>query len=169
MLFPMVNMDRIELADANRCLRIWGHRMGELNRPANYGKTWCHGLFHEGQLVAVATASTLIRETVGGVRGRTRDNTVELSRLCASSPHLNRVILRLWREFVFPALGFPWTISYQDSVLHRGELYRHDGWQRFPLKSRSGTDQRSGRKGRSKWIWGWPVDLNLRATTDKRL
>lgn len=160
-LFPMVNFDSIELADANACLRRWGHRMGELHRPAHYGKEWCHGLFHEGSIVGICTTSTLIRTNVGGVRGRTRENTVELSRICASTPHVNRCLLRLWREFVFPSLGFPWAISYQDSVLHSGDLYRFDGWHRFPLKSRSGFDYRSGKKGRSKWIWGWPVDPTI--------
>lgn len=163
-LFPFLNFDSIELADANRCLREWGHRMGELHRPANYGPVWCHGLFHESRLVGVCTTSKIIRERVGGCPARTRENTVELSRMCADRPSLCRVVLRLWREFVFPNLGFPWAISYQDSALHSGNLYRFDGWQRFPLKSRSGFDARSGRAGRSKWIWGWPVDPSLRAT-----
>lgn len=157
MLFPFVNFDAIPLADANRCLREWGHRMGELNRP-NYSGEWCHGLFYEGQLVAVTTASTLIRERVGGLATRTRENTIELSRLCAARPGLCRVALRLWREFVFPSLPYPWAISYQDADIHNGNTYRFDGWQKFPRKLHSGVDRRTGRVGRDRFVWGWPVE-----------
>jgi hypothetical protein len=164
MLFPMVNFDSIELADANKRLREWGHRMGELHRPN--GDVWCHGLFLERELIGVATTSALIASRVAVEADRTRTNTIELSRLCAARPDLCRVVLRLWREFVFPTIGFPWAISYQDAVLHTGNIYRFDGWQRFPKKSRSGTDQRSGRQGRTKWIWGWPVDNSIVAATE---
>lgn len=78
--------------------------------------------------------------------------TVELSRLCSSSPHLCRVTLRLWREAVFRKLKKPYAISYQDAKLHTGNTYRFDGWRKIGT-SRSGPDTRSGRKGRSKVIW----------------
>ncbi|MEM9597062.1 MAG: hypothetical protein AAGD06_22510 [Acidobacteriota bacterium] len=106
--------------------------------------------------MAVVVASTLIRERVGGGLGHlTRETTVELSRLCACRPHLCRVVLRMWREFVFPVLGFEAAVSYQDADLHTGHTYRFDGWRRAGFAS-SGTDQRSGRRGRRRWIWVWP-------------
>lgn len=157
MLFPLVTFDEIPLADANRCLVEWGHKMGAINRPMNGSVTsgggdTAHGLKFEDKLVAVTTTSSLITPNVAGRPDLTRENTIELSRLCSSSPHLCRVVLRLWREFVFRPLHWPFAISYQDSKLHTGATYRFDGWKEIG-KSRSGTDTRSGRPGRSKVIW----------------
>lgn len=157
-LFPIGAFDVISLEDANTLLVKWGHKMGPLKR----GKqgAWCHALFHKGRPVAVTTASYLIRERVGGGLGHlTRENTVELSRLCAERPGLCRVALRLWREFVFPDLPFEAAISYQDADLHKGHTYRFDGWARSPKMARSGVDRRSGRIGRRKWVWVWPPHM----------
>jgi antitoxin VapB len=85
----------------------------------------------------------------------TRENTIELSRLCAARAGLCRVALRLWREFVFPTLGYQYAVSYQDADLHNGNTYRFDGWERVGY-SHSGTDTRSGRSGRDKYAWAWP-------------
>ena len=114
-------------------------------------------MFMHGEPVALTITAALVRETCAGL---TRDEAVELARLCAKLPHINRVMLRLWREAVLPQLarahGYRWAVSYQDEGLHTGNTYRFDGWK--PLsRSRSGTDQRSGRKGRAKTIWGWQV------------
>lgn len=147
---PLVTFDRIPLEDANRCLSDWGHKMGPLARPNNGNAAY--GILEEGAPVAVAIHSSLIRETVATAPDLTRENCIELSRLCASRPHLCRVALRLWREFVFLRLRYPVVISYQDADLHNGNTYRFDGWRRIGF-SRSGTDTRSGRKGRNKWIW----------------
>ena len=159
---PVISFDAIEKADLNRCLIEWGHRMGPWNRP-DYGAEAFHGMCHHGKLVAVTASARLIRETAAGI---SRDMAFELGRVCAARPDLNRVALRLWREFVFPPMcqahGWTWAISYQDAVIHSGNLYRFDGWVRVG-KSRSGTDQRSGRKGRDKWIWGWCADPTERA------
>lgn len=153
-LFPPVTFEPISLAEANSCLVKWGHKMGPLER-GNQGAE-CYALTHERRPVAVATASSLIRERVGGGLGfLTRENCMELSRLCAERKSLCRVALRLWREFVFPSLGAPYAISYQDADLHNGNTYRFDGWQRAAYSS-SGTDSRSGKQGRKKWIWVWP-------------
>ncbi|RWP58322.1 hypothetical protein [Mesorhizobium sp.] len=61
-----------------------------------------------------------------------RHEAIELSRLCAARPDLSRLMLRMWRAFVFPALcqecGFVWAVSYQDAAIHAGNLYRFDGW-----------------------------------------
>jgi len=158
MLIPAVTFEQIDLAEANRLLSEWGHKMGPLERGNESGVHYA--LRHEGSPVAVAMSSSLIRECVGGGNQHmTRDNTIELSRLCAARPGLCRVALRLWREFVFPNIGKAYAISYQDADMHSGNTYRFDGWQRIGY-SRSGTDQRSGRKGRNKWIWMWSSTKN---------
>ena len=156
-LFPLVIFDEIPLDKANACLVSWGHKMGAINRPMNGsvisgGGDSAHALVHDGDVLAVTVTSTLISPNVAAHPEMTRSNTIELSRLCSSSPHLCRVALRLWREFVFMQLHHEFAISYQDANLHTGATYRNDGWSVI-AKSRSGTDTRSGRKGRSKVIW----------------
>lgn len=153
-LIPIASLHMIKKHDANELLERWGHKMGPINRGNSVG--WSHALFHGDEPVAVVVSSSLIRECVGGGLGHlTRDNTIELSRLCASRPGICRIALRMWREFIFPSLGYQFAISYQDAKLHSGNIYRFDGWTRAAY-SRSGTDSRSGRKGRTKWIWLWP-------------
>ncbi len=153
MLPPLVHLEAIDRSTLNRCLVEWRHQMGEWNRPIT--KEWLTGLFHHGVPVAVLAAGPLIRERCAGFG---RADAFELGRVCAARRDLNRAALRLWREFIFPAIcaaeGYPLVISYQDAVIHSGDLYRFDGWQRIGA-SRSGTDTRSGRKGRSKVIWAW--------------
>ena len=157
--FQHVAFEPIDRDDLNSCLSAWKHRMGELRRPT---RGWDHGLRHGGELVAVVATDTLIRPKVAGFD---RHQAIELSRLCAVRPDICRVVLRLWRLFVFPAIaqerGCVWAISYQDSALHSGNLYRFDGWVRLGV-SRSGVDPRTGRRGRSKVIWGWCDDPALR-------
>jgi len=154
-----VTFEPIPRDELNACLIQWGHRIGEIRRPT---RGWSHGLCHDGRLLAVVSADTLIRERVGGL---SRQDVIELSRLCAAQPDLCRVALRLWRSFVFPAItaarGCRWVVSYQDAVLHSGNLYRFDGWVTIG-QSRSGTDSRSGRRGRRKVIWGWCDDPHIR-------
>lgn len=153
---PLVGFAPIDLATANKCLEQWGHKMGPLLRGNEAGTHFA--LTHHGRPVGVACQSTLIREAVGGDHGMPldRETTCELSRLCAERPHLCRVVLRLWREFVFPTLGYRFAISYQDADIHNGNTYRFDGWRRIAY-SRSGVDQRSGRRGRNKWVWLWEL------------
>lgn len=152
-LFGFVCFDSISLSDANGLLELWGHKMGPLHR-GNQGAV-CYALLHEGRAVAVTTASNLISGVVGNCDWMKRENTIELSRLCAARGGLCRVALRLWREFVFPALGYEFAVSYQDADLHNGNTYRFDGWERVG-RSRSGPDTRSGRPGRDKYVWAWP-------------
>jgi antitoxin VapB len=143
----------ITLPEANKYLCLWKHKMGELQR-GDQGAI-CHALLHRETPIAITAASHLIRQNVGGgLTQLTRKNTIELSRLCASRSGLCRVALRMWREFVFPELPFDFAISYQDADLHNGNTYRFDGWRRVGY-SHSGTDTRTGRKGRNKWIWIW--------------
>lgn len=169
MIAPLYVFDEIELAEANALLLRWGHKMGPLERGNTAGVHYA--LFERGEPVAVAMAATLIRECVGGGnQDLTRENTIELARLCAARAGLCRVALRLWREGVFPAMrliGRPYqvAISYQDADLHNGNTYRFDGWRRIGV-SRSGTDQRSGSRGRNKVIWAWGPGLASRAPVE---
>lgn len=142
-MFPIASFEAVPLADANALLTRWGHKMGPCLRGNSLG--WSHALMHEGQPVAVTVTASLIRERVGGAAELTRDNTIELARLCAVRGGLCRVAIRLWREFVFPALGYANAISYQDADLHNGNTYRFDGWKRLPKIAHSGKDTRSGR------------------------
>lgn len=155
-LFPLVSFDRISLFQANVALDAWGHRMGPYTRPVEYG-CWTHAVLHNGSIEAVAITGALVRERVGGGLGHlTRENCLELARLCASRPGLCRVALRLWREYVFPGLSVPVVISYQDADLHNGNTYRFDGWERIGYCPSGGSDPRSGRKGRNRWVCAWP-------------
>lgn len=157
LLDPLVAFDAITVDELNDCLVRWGHKMGPWERP-DFGADRFHGLRHHGDLVAVTASSSMIPENTGGLR---RDQACELGRVCAARRDLCRIVVRLWREFVFPDLcrarGWSWAISYQDAVLHDGGLYRFDGWVRLGT-SHSGTDQRSGRRGRDKVIWGWALE-----------
>lgn len=162
---------QVSLKETNKYLEKWSHKMGPLKR-GNQGAI-CHMLFFKGEPIAVTTASHLIRCNVGGgLEKLTRANTIELSRLCSSREGICRIALRMWREFVFPDLKFPIAISYQDSNLHSGNIYRFDGWKRIGY-SHSGTDSRSGRIGRNKYIWVWPQNyqelLNNIASPEKNI
>jgi antitoxin VapB len=124
------------------------------------GTLCSHGMFAHGELVALTVTAALVSSTCAGF---TRDEAIELARLCAVRPNLCRPMVRLWREFIFPCFGKPWAVSYQDEALHSGSTYRFDGWVRLQEHARSGTDQRSGRKGRTKTVWGWNADPALMA------
>lgn len=154
LIAPISHLEAIEIGDANRLLELWGHKMGACRRPN--ADLWAHALYAHGNPIAVTVTAALVNKTCAGL---TRNQAVELARLCADRPNINRVMLRLWRELVFPALsaqrGWTWAVSYQDERLHSGNTYRFDGWVKLREHSRSGIDQRSGRKGRTKTIWGW--------------
>jgi hypothetical protein len=149
-LFSPVVFETILLNEANLLLERWSHKMGPLKRGRQ--RSVCHALKFQGETMGITTTSYLIAPRVGGAHHLTRENTVELSRLCAVRKGLCRVVLRLWREFVFPTTNFEWAMSYQDADLHDGNTYRFDGWQRI-ARSKSGPDTRSGRPGRDKWVW----------------
>lgn len=151
---PLAHIERIDRYHLNQALVAWQHKMGPWSRP-DYSPPVFHGLFHNGNMVAVTATGQLIADTCAGLR---RDEAIELGRVCAARPALCRVMLRMWREFVFPSLDRRWAVSYQDAVAHTGNLYRFDGWVKLGA-SRSGTDTRGNRKGRSKIIWGWSSDL----------
>lgn len=159
-LSPLVSFDALGRDELNDCLVAWGHRMGPLRRP-QYTVGLAHGIRLDGRLVAVAATEQMIPARTCGLL---RSEAFELARVCASGRSWCRVVVRLWRLAVFPAVsrawGCPWAISYQDAVEHRGDLYRFDGWVRLGF-SRSGPDARAPggpRPGRKKVVWGWNDD-----------
>ena len=169
MIAPVVHIERINRDQLNRCLVDWGHRMGPFTRPA-YAIDAHYALFHNGAAVAVTSASDTVREVVAQT-GLRRDQCVELARLCAARPHLCRPMLRLWREFIFPALaerhGRQIAVSYQDEALHSGDVYRFDGWAMIGKGGGTGTDNRTGRKGRKLGVWAWPPSVAREAMEDR--
>lgn len=153
---PLGSFDLIGRDEANECLERWGHKHGPNNRPL-YRAPIDFGLRRKSELIAVATADTLIRPTCG----MTRLTGFELSRLCAAAPRASRLMLRLWTELAYPeivrAWGTPWAISYQDATQHTGNLYRFDGWLRLKY-TQGGSDPRAlatTKNARKRWIWGW--------------
>lgn len=158
-LFPVATLERIEVAEANRLLARWGHHMGPMNRPA-FQPHIAHALFQSGEPVAITIAAGLVRDHIAGWPQIDRSVAIELARLCAARPGLCRVMLRMWREFVLPDFQQSIAISFQCRALHTGDTYRFDGWRRIGTSS-SGTDKRTGRKGRNKAIWAWPRDHHL--------
>lgn len=159
---PIAHIEAIDRDTLNRCLLAWEHKMGPWERP-DFGQQSFHALCHHNEPVAVTASARLIPKEVCGL---SRDVAFELGRLCAVRPGLCRVMLRSWREFVFPALcavhGWSWAISYQDANLHTGNTYRFDGWVTLG-KSRSGPDRRGLNPGRNKIIWGWTDNTSSRA------
>ena len=150
MLLPaLAAFDAIDMDAANGLLERWRHKMGPCRRPL--GTLQAHSLRFHGEPVGVVVTADLVRETCAGL---SRHDAIELARLCCATRDISRVLLRLWRLLIFPAYRRRWAVSYQDASLHSGDLYRFDGWKVIG-HSRSGTDRRSNRRGRSKRIWGY--------------
>lgn len=153
---PLGSFDVIGRDEANECLERWGHRMGPIRRPL-FRAPIDFGLREKGELLAVATADTLIRPTAG----LDRSNAFELSRLCAAAPRLTRLMIRLWTEIGYPEIvrtwGTPWAISYQNAAMHDGDLYRFDGWVKLKY-STGGRDPRAlfnTVSAQRRVLWGW--------------
>lgn len=161
---PVQHLEMIENSEADRALTAWGHKMGPCRRPM--GTLVSHGMFSHGKLCAVTVTAALVAEACAGL---TRQQAIELARLCAERSDLCRPMLRLWREFVFPCFGKPWAVSYQDEALHSGNTYRFDGWVKLAERQSSGPDRISNRRGRSKTVWGWNADPAERADWTPRL
>ena len=156
---PLASFDLIDRDEANACLVRWAHQMGAINRPL-FRDPIDFGLRRGRELIAVATADTLIRPTAQ----LERSNAFELSRLCAATSRATRLMLRLWTEIGYPeivrAWGTPWAISYQNAVLHVGDLYRFDGWVKLAY-STGGRDPRAlfnTVTARRRVLWGWNGD-----------
>jgi hypothetical protein len=157
---PLAHLEAIDRAAANVLLDRWGHKMGPIRRPS-FTIDAHHALFHHGEPVAIASCGETVREVVGrtGIR---RDQCVELVRLCAARRDLCRVMLRLWREMIFPDVARAHcralAVSYQDRALHNGDTYRFDGWVAIGKGGGGGPDTRTGALGRKMTIWAWPPE-----------
>lgn len=156
---PMVGLYPVGLAEANRLLVEWGHRLGPCNRPFRQES---FALELDGRPVAVAISASIVH---GPVAGYGLHEVVELARLAAAEPWANRVMLRLWREACAPRWEC-WpvkaAVSYSHNAHHRGDLYRFDGWERVTATAGSGGggawsrkryagDATAGRK--TLWVW----------------
>ncbi len=130
-LFPIVAFDLIDDTAADKALAAWGHWLGGCNRP--FGRqSW--GLVIHGDLVAVAVSASTVNKSCGGY---SRNQVVELARLCADPSHrdMTRVALRLWRKVAPGAWGAKYwpvcaVVSYANAVRHKGDIYRFDGWHK---------------------------------------
>ena len=132
---PIAGLYPIEVAQANAFLVKVGHRLGPVNRPF---RQEAFGLEVDGHLMAVAVSASMVADHVttldleGAPDERfNRQEVVELARLAAAERWATRVMIRLWRELCGPRWsGWPVRalISYSHNAMHRGDLYRFDGW-----------------------------------------
>lgn len=156
---PISGLYPIDVAVANRFLVEVEHKLGACNRP--FGQE-AYALEVDGRIVSVAISASIVN---GPVAGYERQEVVELARLAASEPWANRVMLRLWRELCAPRWRY-WpvkaAVSYSHNGMHRGDLYRFDGWEKVRddagsngggswSRKRYATDVVHGRK--SLWVW----------------
>lgn len=164
---PMSGLLPIDIADANRMLVRWGHRLGPANRPF---RQEAYALELDGRPVSVAVSASIVSATVAGYG---RQEVVELARLCSdpAAAWATRVMLRLWREVCAPRWDC-WpvraAISYSHNAMHRGTIYRMDGWERITetagssgggawSRPRYGGEAVAG----SKTLWVWRYDRGL--------
>lgn len=156
---PLVGLYPVTMAEANRWLVEWGHKFGAVDRPFHQE---AFALELDGKAVAVATSGSIVNGPVGGFQ---RDEVVELTRLAASLPWVNRIMLRLWREVCAPRWA-SWpvkaAVSYSHNAMHRGDLYRFDGWEKVREDAGSaggGTWTRRREPGATvqgrKTLWLW--------------
>ncbi len=143
---PILGLNRISNELANECLVKWDHKLGPCNRPF---LTESFAIEKEGEPIAVAMSCSIVH---GPVAGYSVKEVVELARLCSSTPYLNRVMLRLWREYCAPNYG-AWrpkaVVSYSHNGLHSGDIYRFDGWGKVTDKAGStGKGGNWGRRGK---------------------
>lgn len=154
---PAVGLYSLPVPDANDLLIEWGHQLGRCERPFH---SEAFALEVHGRTVAVAISASVVGSPVAGYF---RDEVVELARQAACEPWANRVLLRLWREICAPAWPC-WpvraAVSYSMNAMHRGDLYRFDGWEKIREdcgSSGGGTYSRKRAKGDkrlgSKTLW----------------
>lgn len=162
LVIPLAGITQIAVADANRLLIAWGHRLGECNRPF---RTEAFALEVDGEPVSIALSASTVSDTVDVYR---RGEVVELARLCSAptARWATRVMIRLWREVAAPRwMSWPVVaaISYQQNAHYRGDIYRFDGWTK--VRSDVGKSTGGGAWSRkryagdavlgSKSLWVW--------------
>lgn len=128
-LFPVLSVDRVEPAEANRLLVEWVHPLGACERPFHQD---AHVMHVAGRPVACTVSASTVSATCGGMA---RTELVELARIARApdAPWAMRPMLRLWREVLAP-LWPCWrpkaAVSYALPGTP-GDLYRFDGWERL--------------------------------------
>lgn len=157
-LFPLVSFDRIGDRRADALLVAWGHWLGGCNRP--FGRQ-SFALYVQGAPVSVAVSASTVNGSCGGLP---RGEIVELARLASdpANPWASRVCLRLWREIAPGAWGAAYwpvkaCVSYSNSIRHKGDLYRFDGWRKAKDVP-GGTAGGGWSRGKSydpKTVWIW--------------
>lgn len=157
---PLVGLYPLTMERANRLLVAWRHKLGPVERP--FGQ--CAYCLEVGnRVLAVATSGSTVSATVAGYA---RGEVVELTRLCAfpGNTWLNRVLLRLWREVCAPAWPY-WpvkaAVSYSHNAMHRGDIYRTDGWTKVTDRAGFVSGSNYGRGAaeyaasgyKTLWLW----------------
>ena len=114
------------LAEANRLLVRWEHKMGELHRPFR-SEPWL--FLVDGEPMALAISASTVSATVGGFRRR---EVVELARICSRVDWANRLMLRWWREVAAQRWeSWPVQAAVSYGPGGAGNLYRFDGWKKI--------------------------------------
>jgi hypothetical protein len=162
--WPIAGVEPIDIAEANRLLFNWKHKLGPVNRPFRMEP---FVFLVDGRPLGVVVTASVVSTTVAGYR---RAEVVELARQCAApgSEWVNRVLLRLWRELLAPRWAC-WpvraAVSYSKNAMHKGDLYRFDGWEKISdncgssgggswSKARNDDDALKGSK--TLWLWRYP-------------
>lgn len=161
-LFPLVSFDLVENVIADELLEKWGHWLGGCNRP--FGRQ-SFALRLNRSIISVAVSASTINESCGGY---SRNQAVELARLCSDPAQkwASRVCLRLWRETAAQCWGAKYwpviaLVSYSNSIRHKGDLYRFDGWTKV-AEVRAGTSGSTWKRPRKvayepKAVWVWKL------------
>lgn len=161
---PMAGMYPITDAEANALLVGWEHKLGEIHRPYRVDS---YVLEANDRPVAVAVSASLVSDEISGTdkHGQRvhwgRQECVELARL-AGEPWATRLMIRLWRELCGSLWGRQIAVSYSKNSMHKGNLYRFDGWECIRTDAgssgggtwstqRTASDAVTGSK--SLWIW----------------
>lgn len=144
---PLAGLTPIGIDDANRLLvDQWQHKLGACERPF---RQEAYALFVDDRPVGVVISASTVSDTVAGERDGQRvewrrDEVVELARL-AGEPWCSRVLIRLWREVCaqrWDCWPVKAAVSYSHNAMHRGDLYRFDGWTR--IRSDAGKSSGGG-------------------------
>ncbi|CAI9417175.1 hypothetical protein [Nocardioides sp. T2.26MG-1] len=168
-LLPVVGVEQLANAEADRLLTAWGHYLGPCDRP--FGRQ-SFALHIDGRPVSVAVSASTVSSTVRITDDRTlrRQELVELARLCSAPGErwATRVMLRLWREV--HAQRWPYwsplaAVAYSQNDRHDGRIYRFDGWTK--VREVRGTTPGAGsystsrdsdhpaRGPKSLWLWDY--------------
>ena len=124
---PISLLYPISIEEANDFLVRVDHKLGPDDRP--FGQE-AYGFKVRNNLVSVAMSGSIVGSTSAGYPMK---QVVELTRLASTEKWMNRVMLRLWRELCGPRWAY-WpvkaAVSYSHNAMHRGDIYRFDGWEK---------------------------------------